>query len=278
MIMSDFKNRTALVTGASMGIGATFARALAKRGANVILVARSTDKLDALATELAQTHRVRAEVITADLAKPGAAALVRDETVARGLTVDLLVNNAGFATYGLFDEVSAQRQHDEIMLNCAALVDMTHAFLPGMVGRGSGGIINVASTAAFQPVPYMAIYGATKAFVLSFSEALWAENRSRGVRVLALCPGATETPFFDVVAAPEASVGSREKPETVVARGLEALEAGRSYVISGGRNYIMAHAGRLMPRAVVTATTERIMRPRATRGVLKEAPAARRPR
>jgi uncharacterized protein len=263
--MNTYLHRTALVTGASMGIGKSFARALAERGANLILVARSKDKLTALARELESAHPISAHVISADLSDTDGVKTVVDETRARGLSVDLLVNNAGFATYGVFEEVSAERQREEIMLNCAALVGMTHAFLPAMVERGKGDIINVASTAAFQPLPYMAVYGATKAFVLSFSEALWAENRARGIRVLALCPGATETPFFDVVAAPEASVGAREKPELVVARGLAALESGRSYVISGRQNFLMAQAGRFVPRAMVAATTERIMRPRAAR-------------
>jgi short-subunit dehydrogenase len=263
--VNHYLSKTALVTGASMGIGASFARALAERGANLVLVARSKDKLTALARELESAHEIRAHVILADLSDANGVKTVVDETRARGLAIDLLVNNAGFATYGVFEEVSAERQREEIMLNSAALVGMTHAFLPAMVERGHGGIINVASTAAFQPLPYMAVYGATKAFVLSFSEALWAENRGRGVRVLALCPGATETPFFDVVAAPEASVGAREKPELVVARGLAALEAGRSYVISGRRNFVMAQAGRFVPRATLAATTERIMRPRAAR-------------
>ncbi len=263
--MIQYTNRTSLITGASMGIGAAFAQALAARGANLVLVARSREKLDALAQELARAYGVRAEVIPADLSRPGAARAVFEEAATRGLTVDLLVNNAGFATYGQFEEVSGERQHDEVMLNCAAMVDLTHAFLPGMVRRGSGGIINVASTAAFQPLPYMAVYGATKAFVLSFSEALWAENRARGVDVLALCPGATETPFFDVVAAPEASVGSREKPTLVVARALKALAAGRSHLISGKANYFMAQTGRFLPRATVARVLGRVMRPRSAR-------------
>jgi short-subunit dehydrogenase len=261
--MFTYKNRTALVTGASSGIGAAFAAALAARGTHVVLVARSKGKLDALAATITGRHRVRADVVVADLASSDAASAVRRATEERGLAIDVLVNNAGFATYGVFDEIALDRQREEIALNCGALMEMTHAFLPGMVARGAGGIINVASTAAFQPVPYMATYGATKAFVLSFSEALWFENRGRGVRVLALCPGATETPFFDVVAAPEASVGgARERPEAVVARALRAFEAGRSHRISGAGNYVMAQAGRLLPRASMAAITGRIMRPR----------------
>jgi short-subunit dehydrogenase len=271
-IMTDDTKRTALVTGASMGIGAAFARALAERGANLVLAARSRDKLEALATALSGAYGVRAHAVAVDLSKPGAAERLRAETESRGLAIDLLVNNAGFATYGRFDEISAERQREEILLNCAALVDMAHAFLPAMVRRGSGAIVNVASTAAFQPLPYMAVYGATKAFVLSFSEALWAENRARGVRVLALCPGATDTPFFDVVGAPEASVGAREKPELVVARALDALDRGRSHLVSGTRNYVMAQAARVLPRAMLAASVERVMRPRGSRPALAGAP------
>jgi short-subunit dehydrogenase len=276
--MFDYENRTALITGASSGIGASFAHAFAQRGMHLVLVARSKDKLEALAKNLTKTYGVQAHVITADLSKPGAAQRVLEQTNAKGLAIDVLVNNAGFATYGIFEEVSLERQHEEIMLNCSGLVEMTHAFLPSIALRGRGGVINVASTAAFQPVPYMAVYGATKAFVLSFSEALWAENRGRGIRVLALCPGATETPFFDVVAAPEASVGgSREKPEVVVARALKAFEGGRSYLISGTTNYLMAHASRLFPRATMATMTGRVMRPTKTkRTALEEAPAPRR--
>ena len=261
--MLTYKGKTALITGASMGIGEVFARTLAGRGAHVVLVARSRDKLEALAAELSRRHEVRAEAIAVDLTERDATRTIMSELTARNITVDLLINNAGFASYGRFETIARERQEQEIMLNCVALADLTRALLPGMLERRDGAIVNVASTAAFQPLPYMAVYGATKAFVLSFSEALWAENRERGVRVLALCPGATETPFFDVVAAPEASVGKREKPELVVARALHALEAGRPYVISGRRNYLLAHAGRFMPRATVARATARVLQPRS---------------
>jgi short-subunit dehydrogenase len=257
-----YRDRTALVTGASMGIGAAFAQALAERGAHLVLVARSRDKLAALAAALAQRHGVRSQVIVADLSKPSAAQALLGETRARGLAVDILINNAGFGTYGRFEEISAERQHEEVMLNCAGLVGVTHAFLPGMLQRESGAIIHLASLAAFQPVPYMAVYGATKAFVLSFSEALWAENRARGVRVLALCPGATDTAFFDTVGAAEAALGPRMRPELVVSRALRALERGRSHLIPGANNYLFAQGARVLPRATLTKVSERIMRPR----------------
>ncbi|MBE0342277.1 SDR family NAD(P)-dependent oxidoreductase, partial [Paenibacillus sp. 28ISP30-2] len=143
-----------------------------------------------------------------------------------------------------------------------ALVDITHAFMPDLLRNRDGGLINVSSTAAFQPDPYMAVYGATKAFVLSFSEALWAENRKRGLKVLALCPGSTETPFFDIVGASEASVGIRETPQTVVKNALRAFEKGRSHIISGRQNYWVAQVSRFFSRQSMLGIVERTLRPK----------------
>lgn len=251
----DFSGKTALVTGASMGIGAAFARELSRLGATVILVARGKDKLTELARELPRSH-----VIAADLLQPGAARRLFDEVTARGLDVDVLVNNAGFGAYGGFSELPVETQRDEVTLNVTSLVELTHAFLP-MLERRGGGVIQVASTAAFQPVPYMAVYGATKAFVLSFSEALWAELGPRGVRVLALCPGATDTPFF-ARAGEAAAVGKRVPPEDVVRTGLRAFRAGRSYVIHGTGNYFTSLLSRFTSRALTATISARVMRPR----------------
>ncbi len=259
--MFDYKDKTALVTGASMGIGEVFAKELAARGMNLILVARSTDKLNALANELRQKNSVRVEVLAVDLIRNNAANDILAQVENLRMPVDLLVNNAGFGTHGYFHELDPGRDHDEITLNVAALVDLTHAFLPAMVGRRAGGVINVASTAAFQPLPYMAVYGATKAFVLSFSEALWAEYRGLGVRVLALCPGATETPFFAAVGTEDAAVGKKETPEAVVAVGLRAFERGKSHVISGTNNWLLAQTSRFFPRSIVARITKNMMRP-----------------
>lgn len=259
--MGTFTNQTVLVTGASTGIGATFARELARREANLVLVARSEARLRALATQLEREHAVTVHVVPADLAQPGAVKRLREAVQTRGVTIDLLINNAGFATYGRFAELSIATQREEIDLNVGALVELTWAFLPDVVER-RGGIINVASTAAFQPVPYMAVYGATKAFVLSFSEALWAEYRGRGVRVFALCPGATDTPFFDRVGAEEAALGARARPESVVAEALSAYAAGRSHLITGASNYLLAQASRFLPRESAARVAERTMRPR----------------
>lgn len=259
--MYTYRGKTALVTGASSGIGAVFARELAQRGMHVVLVARSEDKLQTLATELQQRYGVRADVIVADLSREYAAQPVYDATQQRNLPIDLLVNNAGFATNGHFETLAAARDHDQIMVNVAALVDLTHAYLPAMLARGNGAIINVASTVAFQPVPYMAVYGASKAFVLSFSEALWAEYRQRGLRVLALCPGATDTGFFDVVGSDEIALGQKATPEAVVAQGLRALERGRSYAIPGWSNYLLANLPRFTPRTITARIAARFARP-----------------
>ncbi len=190
-------NQTALITGASSGIGKEFATQLAAKGMDVILVARSTGKLQELATELQTQWNVNATVITADLSKEYGAKDVYKQTQELGLTVDYLVNNAGFATSGEFLSNPHETDHNQVMVNVAAVVDMTHLYLKDMVAKGSGTIINLASVVSFQPVPYMAVYGATKAFVLSFTESLWEEYRKKGIKVLALCPGATATSFFE---------------------------------------------------------------------------------
>lgn len=259
-----YEGKTALVTGASSGIGRVFARRLAERGVSqMILVARREAALRALGDELECDGRVKVEILTEDLAAPGAVGRVAERVAAAGLAVDVLVNNAGFATYGLVSAEADQAELlDEVQLNCAAVVGLTLAFLPGMQARRNGVVVNLASTAAFQPLPYMAVYGATKAFVLSFTEALWAENRDHGVRVLALCPGATETEFFDRVGADEASIGPRLTPEAVVDIALRALDHSRPSVISGVRNWVLANAGRFIPRRRLLLAADRTLRPR----------------
>jgi short-subunit dehydrogenase len=259
----EYHGKTALITGASSGIGAEFARALAQRGMNQVLVARSEDKLRALRTEVLQKHPdLRVEVVTADLSQAGAGAGVHAKTEQLGLTVDLLVNNAGFGTMGAFGTLPWERERDEIMVNVVGLVELTRLFLPGMLARGGSGVINVASLAAFQPFPYMAVYGATKAFVLSFSEALAAECGERGLRVLALCPGPVETPFFDHV--PPDVLRSRDTPEHVVMAGLQAFDRGRAYHIPRMRDYLLAQGSRLLPRFVLPRVLARRMKRRAS--------------
>ncbi|WP_372346000.1 SDR family NAD(P)-dependent oxidoreductase [Streptomyces sp. KL116D] len=252
---------TALVTGASSGLGAEFAAQLAARGHDLILVARSGVELTALAENLAAAHGIRAHVLVQDLAEPDAARRITDELTARGLSVDLLVNNAGFGTCGRFEEIAADRDHDQLMVNVVALVDLTHALLPGMLDRGTGAVLNVASTAGFQPAPYFAVYGAAKAFVLNFGLALREEYRERGIRVLTLCPGPVDTPFFDAIGTRKAAVnGSMTTPEPVVRAALRALDRDRGYVTPGFGNALAAHLLPRRPRTLVAAVSERVTR------------------
>lgn len=176
----------------------------------------------------------------------------------------MLVNNAGFATQGRFEAIPAERDHEQVMVNVAAVVDLAHALLPAMVARGAGTIINVASVGGFQPAPHLAVYGATKAFVLSFSQALTAELRGRGVHVLALCPGPVPTAFFDVLGSRQAAIGQELTAEAVVAAALRALEDRRSLVVPGWRNRLTVAATRLLPRSIVLMLAERATREIAT--------------
>src|SRR5436190_12742818 len=207
---------TTLITGASSGIGEAFARKLATQGHDLLLVARSEDKLIALCNELGLNHDVRAQYYVADLSGPDAPARLLAETQERNLEIDLLINNAGFGSMGEFAALDLDRELNMIDLNVRSLVELTHLFLQPMRERKSGSIINVASTAGFQAVPFMATYAATKAFVLSFSEALWEENRTYGIKVMALCPGVTETHFFEASRMQRPPVRTVETPEDVV--------------------------------------------------------------
>ncbi|MFL6230649.1 MAG: SDR family NAD(P)-dependent oxidoreductase [Pyrinomonadaceae bacterium] len=249
-----------LITGASSGIGEAFARALAARGEPLLLVARSEDKLVSLCNELGRAHNVNCQHVALDLSADGAGAALFAEVGRRGLEVETLVNNAGFGSMGDFASLDLARELNMIELNVRALVELTHLFLAPMLERKSGAIINVASTAAFQPVPYMATYAATKAFVLSFTEALWEENRARGVRLLALCPGVTETNFFAAGEMGKPPFRAPQTPDEVVATALAALEHDRSHVISGWHNYAAAEAQRLVPRSFVARLIGKTMR------------------
>ncbi|MDJ0693325.1 SDR family oxidoreductase [Mastigocoleus sp. MO_188.B34] len=227
---------TALITGASGGMGKCFAQKLAAKNTNLIIVARSQDKLNALAQQLQEQYKVQVNVIVKDLTEPSAAQEVYDATQAKGLTVDLLINNAGFGDYGEFTQTDGDRQIKMLQLNNIALVDLTHKFLPQMRQRRSGSIINISSIAAFMPMPYLSVYAASKAFVRSFSEALWAENRQFGLRVLVVCPGPTQTNFFNEAKFPTilASNGQTlSTPEQVVNKALKALEKGHVNIVVG---------------------------------------------
>jgi uncharacterized protein len=253
---------TALITGASSGIGESFAKALAQRKHDLILVARRKDKLQEVAARARGLGASRTEIVTLDLAHAGAATDLQASVSKFGMAVDFLVNNAGFGTTGRFDRMPLEREVEEIELNVTALVALTRLFLPGMIEHRRGTIINVASTAAFQPVPYMATYGATKAFVLSFSEALATEAAGSGVHILALCPGPVRTEFQAVAKNEHGLIPSFTymDPDTVVEQALASAARGRAVRISGVLNTITAQSTRLLPRALVRTIAGRIYR------------------
>lgn len=258
---------TALVTGASSGIGEQFARQLAARGVNLVLAARSEQRLRALAGELEKAHPgVTVTVMTADLSVPGAADDMAGKLAAAGVPVDLLVNNAGFASYGRFADEDTDRLAREVQLNCGTVVALTARLLPPMLARRRGGVLNVASTAGFQPVPTMAVYAASKAFVLSFTEALWAETRGSGVRVLALCPGPTQTRFFETAGeGQEFLTRGRQTPERVAAFALHAFATGQGpSVIPGAGNRVLSSGYRFLPRSVMARMAQRNVRAAST--------------
>ncbi|MCK9931269.1 SDR family oxidoreductase [Frankia sp. Mgl5] len=260
--MTDFRNRTALVTGASSGIGAAFAEALAARGADLVLAAPSEEKLRPVTERLRALHGVRVWTAPVDLAREDGPDLLVEQVRATGREIDVLVNNAGFGTYGRYEELSADRDHREVMVDVVAVERVTHLLLPAMVERGRGTVVNVSSTSGFQAVPYMAVYGASKAFVLSFSIALWAEYRSRGIRVLAVCPGPTDTNFFEVLGRRMSAGGRLRTTDEVVSAAFRGLDRGLPYVIDGRLNYLTSNASRLLGRGLVAGITARTLRPR----------------
>lgn len=255
--------KTALITGASSGIGEAFAEALAKEGSDLILVARSKDKLDVLARRLNDRHGRRVEVIAMDLAEPSPGARVAASVAKLGMNVDLLLNNAGFGTAGAFHRTEPQRSAQMVALNISAVVDLTHAFLPAMIERGSGAVVNVASVAAFQPTPTMSVYGASKAFVLSFSEGIWAEYRRKGIQVLAVCPGPTDTPFFEATGAKDLRKtvprGMMMPVQQVVDESLAALQAGRTVIVPGLLNKALTTTPRMVPRRLMALLSAKAM-------------------
>lgn len=259
--MSRSQNKWALVTGASAGIGRALAEELAGQGANLVLTARRKDRLEELSRQLTEAHPIEVETFVADLAEPAAPADLFAFTERRGIIVDLLVNNAGFGAYGEFGRQDVARLLPMVQVNVAAVVHLTRLYLPQMVARRSGGILIVASTAAFQAVPYISCYAATKAFDLIFAEGLAEEVRPYGVRVCALCPGSTETEFQQVAGQPDRTFRYAESAKKVAHVGLRALDRGKSCVISGLGNYLMTHSERLAPRRLVTRMAAELFRP-----------------
>ena len=249
--MSGTRRPLALVTGASRGIGADLARELAADGHDLVLASRSVAEMQALATELAG-HGATSTVVEADLSRLGAAALLAGEIEARGLALDVLVNNAGLGSIGRFDRVDGARLSEMLQVNIVALTELTRLVLPGMQARGRGRILLVGSTAGFQPGPRMAVYFATKAYVLSFGEALAWEVRGSGVTVTVLCPGATATDFFRVAGAADGkAVAPMMDSKTVARIGWRGCKSGRRVVIAGLMNRVMAMGGHVAPRALL---------------------------
>ena len=265
MTKIDYHNQTTIVTGASSGLGAEFARQLAARGSNLVLVARRADRLETLAEELTLAHGVTVTAIARDLGQPDAGRTLRAELESRGIHATGLVNNAGFGTHNTFSDEDPDRLQDMIALNVGALVDLSRAYIDQLTSAGTGVLINVASLLGFQPTPYLAVYGATKAFVLSFTESLWEETRGTGLRVLAISPGAMETEFYDAAGSQSADYGAkRATPQDVVRIALKTLDrrSGPPSVITNGR--AIAMAGRFLPRRHVVrfmgSTQRRAMR------------------
>jgi len=252
--------KTALITGASFGIGMESARVFAGEGYNLVLVARSADKLRQLASEFEKAHGTRSLILAADLTEPGAPAYVLDQTTRADIQMDVLVNNAGFGQYGMFAENDLEECLRQIQLNVTTLTHLTRLYLPAMIERKCGRILNVASTAAFQPGPLMAVYFATKAYVLSLSEALANELGGSGVTVTCLCPGPTATEFqkrANITGIRLTRYGCMDA-RTVAEDGYRALMAGKPMVISGFRNWLLAQSVRFSPRRLVTAIARKI--------------------
>lgn len=262
-MLKAYAEHWALITGASSGIGAEFARQLASRGMHLILTARRENLLTELAAELHTQHGTQVDIIPLDISEADAPAKLFAEIEARGRTIELLVNNAGFGYVATIETTDVQRIVEMVRVNIAALTELSYRVLPGMMERGHGGIINVASVAAFQPVAYMGVYAASKAYVLHFTEALWAEAREKGVTVLALCPGPTRTDFFHVAGASgRLKSSTMHDAKRVVRDCLKALEKKRQYFVCGWGNYILSLLVRLAPRKTVVTESMKFFRPK----------------
>jgi uncharacterized protein len=237
------------------------AEQLAAGGAHLVLTARRMERLEKLASELSRKHSVRTEVFAADLSQPGAPREIHAFTTGKGIEVELLVNNAGFGVFGYNHEVEEARLLEMVQVNCSAVVHLTRLYVPAMVKRGHGDVLIVASTAAFQAVPFISAYAATKAFDLIFAEGIAEELRGFGVRVCALCPGSTNTEFQQVAEQPDRVFRGAETSEKVARVGLEGLARGKNCVISGRKNALMVASERIAPRRFVTRMAAKMMKP-----------------
>jgi short-subunit dehydrogenase len=261
--MDSWRGKWALVTGASAGIGKAIATELAAGGANMVLCARRRDRLEQLAGELSAKHGVRAEVCLVDLGMPGAPRKIFDFTSSHGIEVDVLINNAGFGAFGEFTGIPIERLLEMVQVNCAAVTHLTHLYLGGMVARRRGHVMLLASTAAFQGVPYLSLYAATKGFAFLLAEGIAEEVRQYGVRVCALCPGQTASEFHKVAGTVDHKHAGEETAEKVAHTGLIALAKGKSFVISGVLNKLLAESERLIPRRIAAGVAGRAYRPKA---------------
>lgn len=250
-----------LITGASAGIGLALAEQLAAAGSNLVLTARRADRLQQLATDLKAKHGVRVEVCAGNLVRPDAPDQIYEFTRAKGLEIELLINNAGFGAFGNNHEVAPAKLMEMVQVNCSAVVHLTRLFVPPMVERKHGDVMIVASTASFQPVPFIAAYAATKAFDLIFAEGIAEELRPLGVHVCALCPGSTNTEFQQVAGQPDRLFRVAETAEKVARVGLEGLARGKTVVISGEMNRLMVEAERLAPRRFIAKMAGKMMMP-----------------
>jgi len=262
MAKNLFDGKTVLLTGASSGIGEAFAYQLAQRGANLILTARTEERLQEIAEEIIAAHKVDVQVIPADLSHAESPQQIMEAIKAKSLSVDILINNAGFGKWGDFLGERLDTYDNMLSLNIDALTKLTYLCLPEMLVRGSGGVINVASSAAYQPVPYLSVYAATKSYVLNFTEALAGEYGQKGVRFMALCPGNTATNFAHV--ANDKSEGAMfSTPDAVAASALQAFEKGKVSYIHGTSNFLIAFLTRVLSRKVVVMIVERKFRHQA---------------
>jgi uncharacterized protein len=263
--MSTARRPVALITGASSGIGRAVALRLAADGYDVVLVARSAERLHTLAQEIELEYGSHTWTIAQDLTQTGCGERLLSETRRIGLSIDVLINNAGVGSYGRFDRLPAEVAHEQITVNIGAVVELTRAFLPLFLTQEAGTIVNIASTAAFQPAPYMAVYAATKAFVLSFSEALWGETVASGVRVIALCPPAVATSFIERLAmqgAPRSTAFAKAiSPEHVAAALADSLSTTSPTYIVGAKSTLLASLVRVLPRRLIIQSVARLLRP-----------------
>jgi short-subunit dehydrogenase len=257
-MMTSTRRQLALVTGASSGIGGDLARELARDGHDLVLSARTVAPMETLAAEL-KTHGANSTVIAGDLSRPGAAAELASEIESRDLAIDVLVNNAGLGAIGRIDQIDPQRIGEMLHVNVVALTQLTRLLLPGMIARRHGKVLLVASTASFQPGPRMAVYFATKAYVLSLGEALAYELRGTGVAVTTLCPGATATNFFRTAGATDVALGPAMSAAEVARLGYRAMKAGRRVVVTGLLNRVLAVAGRHAPHSLTLPATSALM-------------------